>query len=98
MLGKNVLELVVMAFRQTRVRANEERRWIIFNPRREFVELAIDAVEQNYAAHAILGEAANGQGVGSGQKAAAVADDDDPLTARTFANMRIVVQPSQLVR
>jgi MFS family permease len=52
MLGKHVLELVVVAFRQVRVRANEERRRIIFNPCREFVELTIDAVEQNYAAMA----------------------------------------------
>jgi len=91
MLGKNVLELVVVAFRQTRVRANEERRWIIFNPGREFVELAIDAVEQNYAAHAILGEAANGQGVGGGQKAAAVADDDDPHVREGLGGERIAV-------
>src|SRR5262245_65788612 len=76
MLGKHVLELIVVAFRQMRVRADEERRPIIFNPCREFVELAIDAVEQNYPAHAIFGEAANGQGVGGGQKAAAVADDE----------------------
>src|SRR5258706_14525714 len=96
MLSKLVLELVVVAFRQMGVRANEERRPIIFNPCREFVELAIDAVEQNYAAHAIFGEAANGQGVGGGQKAAAVADDDDPHVREGLGGERIAVQPPQL--
>ena len=35
----DVLELVVVAFRQMRVRATQERRPIIFNPCREFVEM-----------------------------------------------------------
>src|SRR6516164_5370074 len=93
MLGKHVLELVVVALRQMRVRANEERRPIIFNPCRKFVELAIDAVEQNYAAHAIFGEATNRQAVGGGQKAAAVADNDDWHVREGLGGERIAVPP-----
>src|SRR6266481_1325689 len=79
-----------------RIGTDEEAGPVVDDPRRELVELAINRVEQEHAAHAVA-EAAHFQAPRRRHKAAAVADDHDRHVGESPGGARIAVETGEVL-
>ena len=78
------------------VGADKERVAVLGDPRREFVQVPVERVEQHHAGHP-LAEPADLQAPRGGLKAAAVGDDDDRHVREGFHATRVSIGAGELV-
>src|SRR5882757_704060 len=94
-VAQHLDQLAVTPLRVTGVGANEETGTVALDPVRELVQLAIDGVEQEYAADAV-GNAADVEAPGRRQETAAIADDHDRHVGKGLRRVRIAGEAGEV--